>query len=66
MKREKDIARAMSLVWESLESHLPDVYDPVSKKVKEKIAKEHIGGKKFHCKCVKEYAFIIKVLADLL
>lgn len=62
--REKKIAHSIELAWDSLLSHLSDVYDPTYKKVKERKAKETIGNREFHVKCVKEYAEIIKTLAD--
>lgn len=64
--REKKIAHSISLAWESLESHLPDVYNPTTKRIKERLAKETIGSRSFHVKCVKEYAEMIKTLADQL
>lgn len=64
-KREK-IARAIRLVWLSLESHLEDTYDPTYPKLKSKLAKECVGDKNFHRKCVKEYGEIIKTLTELI
>ena len=63
-KRIKDIANAIRLTWDSLESHLTDTYEPIYKKLKQKVAKEHIGDANFHRKCIKEYAEIMKTLAD--
>lgn len=50
-QRKKDIAKAIKLSWDSLESHLPYVY-------------ENGKDKRFHVGCVKDYAFIIQVLSD--
>jgi hypothetical protein len=65
-EREKNIARSIDLAWDSLKSHLSDVYDPIYPKLKERKAKDTVGDRKFHVKCVKEYAEIIKTLADQL
>lgn len=64
--KAKQIARAIRIVWESLDSHLDDTHDPLYDKVKSKIARDHIGDKAFHKKCVKEYAEVIKTLTELL
>lgn len=50
--KHKELERAIRLVWTSLESHLPWTY------------KKSSEGKKFHRKCVKEYAETIKIIAD--
>lgn len=64
--KNKNIARAIRLVYDSLESHLDDTFDPLTPKLKDKRAKDHICGQRFHIKCVQEYAEIIKILSDLL
>lgn len=53
MERAKLIEKAMQLVWDSLQSHLPYTYE------KEK------DGYKFHKKCVAEYAELINILSKL-
>jgi len=55
--REKKIERAIELIYDSLESHLPYTYGNI---------KEVKGTKKFHKKCIREYAEIIKILSELL
>ena len=64
--KEKDIAKAIEMTWDSLKSHLAECYEPTNPHLKEKLARDVHGGRNFHIKCVKEYAFIIKVLADRL
>ena len=56
----QDVIKAIRLVYESLDSHL------IEEEEKKKCCREAVGSKSFHKKCVKEYAFIIKVLADKL
>jgi hypothetical protein len=55
-KRAKKIARALKLVWGSLDSHRAWCY---KKKIKGN------GGQKFHKKTVAEYAEIISILSEL-
>ena len=62
---KKDIVKSIRLVIESLESHLDDSIESPLKGLGRK-ARSHIGGKRFHKKCVKEYAFILQVLAEKL
>lgn len=62
----KKIAKCMKLIWSSLESHLDDTHHPVIDTLKEQRAKNFIGGARFHRKCVREYAYIIRVLSELL
>lgn len=63
----KQLARSIRLTWDSLDSHLDDTYDPVNDKVRgNKKLKEVHGGRRFHLKCVREYAVIIKTLVDQL
>lgn len=64
--REERIAKGIKLVWDSLDSHLEDTYNPTYNKVVELEAKKHIGTKAFHKKCVKEYAYLINLLNKLL
>lgn len=52
-KRAKRIKRAIKLVFDSLESHLRYTHLNTEE------------GKKFHKKCVDEYATVIKLLAKL-
>lgn len=57
--KEKKIIKAIRIVWESLDTHLDSSAD---KRLKGGI----IGSPKFHKKCVREYAEVIKILSDLL
>jgi hypothetical protein len=52
-KRAKKVERAIRLVWDSMDSHLAYTY------------KKHHDKSSFHKKCVREYAELIKILADL-
>jgi hypothetical protein len=54
-RKRKDIVKAIRLVWDSLESHIDAT-------IKSPDNKEHVGGRRFHKKCVEEYHFIIGVL----
>ena len=65
-ERERKIARAIELVWDSLSTHLEDTYAPTIAGVKDKKARRQIGGRKFHVRTVKEYGEILKTLTDLL
>jgi hypothetical protein len=57
-KRKDKIRRAIRLVWESLDSHLPYIdVKPESKSD---------GSIKFQTKCVKEYGELIYILTQLL
>ena len=49
--KEKDIERAIRIAWDSLQSHLRYTYAKSSE------------GKKFHKKCIREYAEIISILS---
>lgn len=51
--RAKSLERAVRLVYSSLESHLLYTHRPSSE------------GVRFHIRCVKEYAEILKILSDL-
>ena len=55
-ERPKKIAKAMNIVWASLESHLLIPY--IDKKYSDKDIK-------FHQQCVREYAELIKLLSEL-
>lgn len=60
--RAKKIDRGMRLVYDSLQSHLEDTHTPSSGSKK---YADTVGDKNFHKKCVKEYAEVIGILADL-
>lgn len=66
MTNKKDIVKAIRLIWSSLDSHLNDTYDPIFDKIKDKKAKEQIGNRAFHAKCVREYSEVISILSNLL
>lgn len=59
LKRKRDIVMAIRIVYDSLETHLDD-------SVKNAKNWKIVGSAHFQRKCVKEYAFVIKVLSDLL
>ena len=50
-QRDREIIRAIKLTYESLDSHLSYIYGP-----------QH----RFHRKCTREYADILKALCDSL
>jgi hypothetical protein len=52
-QRGQKIEEAIRLIWDSLQSHLQWTHTHSSE------------GEKFHKQCVKEYAILIKLLADL-
>lgn len=52
--REKKVEEAMRLVWDSLQSHLPYTYGKANTKTT-----------RFHKKCVREYALLLKILSEL-
>lgn len=56
-KRAKLVEKAIRLVWESLESHLTLTHAKIDAKTD--------GTHAFQKKCVKEYAELIKIIADL-
>lgn len=60
----KEISKSIQLAWDSLESHLSFSTRPLSVKLRKHIGT--IGGQRFHQQCVREYATIIKTLADCL
>lgn len=49
-EKNKDMEKAVRLVWSSLESHLTYTYRKSSE------------GKRFHLRCVKEYAKILEII----
>ena len=54
-KKQKELERAMKLVWGSLWSHTI-TFD----------ARDMKSRGAFHRRCIKEYAYILKALADRL
>lgn len=58
IQRRKRIAKAIRLVWASLDSHL----DASTEEEKNKC--ESCGSRQFHSRTNKEYAFILSVLCD--
>lgn len=61
--RRQRIAKAIRLVWDSLESHLDAA---AGAELEKDCCNEMIGLPPFHRKCVKEYGFVINVLSELL
>lgn len=57
-KRAKKVVKAIEMVWSSLDSHLYFTYK------RNKKARNN-EGTKFHQKCVREYAELIKLLSEL-
>lgn len=64
--KNKKLVKVIRTLWSSLDTHLDDTYSPISKTIRSKVAKKHIGGKKFHTTTVREYAEAIKILTELL
>ena len=64
MAKEKEIVKAIRLTWESLASHLPDAEKPLPKNLRKHTG--IIGGQRFHKQCVREYAEVIRTLANVL
>lgn len=62
-KNRQDIVQSIRLTWESLESHLDACVGPEHKK---KCCQKAVGLPPFHVTAVRDYAKIIKTLADLL
>ncbi len=62
-ERAKRLAEAIELTVDSLNSHLGYVDDEV-KSCNVRSHKQELGDKKFHRKCVREYAFVVLVLAE--
>lgn len=60
--RAKKIDNAIRIVWDSLDSHLSGTHTLTTTQKK---YVEEVGSNKFHQKCVKEYAEVIKVLSEL-
>jgi hypothetical protein len=52
-ERAKKIEQAIRLIWESLESHLYYTHAKSSE------------GIRFHKRCVRDYAALIKILSEL-
>lgn len=63
MTREEKITKVIEIISDSLASHLDYAHQTETKKAS--LLKAH-GSKKFHQKCVKEYAEAIKLLSELL
>ena len=63
MKNNANIAKAIRLAWDSLDSHLDSAK---GEKIGKECCDKAVGDKKFHVKCVREYAFIIQTLTDSL
>ena len=61
-ERAKQLKRAIELTWDSLDSHLGYINDEV-KACSVKSHKKELGDKKFHRKCVREYAEILLTLS---
>lgn len=60
--KRKAVARAIRLTWQSLDSHLPWI--DLTYHEKHRKRGDFVGGVAFHRRCVREYAEIIKILAD--
>lgn len=60
--RAKKIERAIVLTWDSLVSHLEGTHT-ISSTGKKYVSE--VGDQKFHRRCVKDYAEVIKILSDL-
>jgi hypothetical protein len=63
---KEHIEWAMTKLWESLKSHMDTGHADFIKMEKKKKYKKYLGSKEFHERCVREYATIIKILADLI
>ena len=63
-QHNKIVAKTITMIWSSLDSHLSETYNPT--KFRDKRAKEILGTSRFHIQCVKEYAEIIRMLSELL
>jgi cytoskeletal protein RodZ len=57
----RETAKAIRLVWDSLESHLDAA---AGAQVNRQCCNEIVGLPSFHRKCVKEYGFVIQVLSN--
>lgn len=66
MHANKDTERAIRLVWDSLLSHLDKVAIDPLEGITDKKARAIIGDRKFHVRCVQEYAEVIYTLSKLL
>ena len=63
MKKEATIVKLIEMTWDSLHSHLDECHSP--SKVPPSM-KGVYGDRRFHKKCVKEYAEMIRMLTTLL
>lgn len=61
-KKAKKIAKAIRMIYDSLESHL-DWTHPTKKEMR--IMKSRDETPEFHKKCVREYAELIMILSEL-
>lgn len=61
MKDRERIIKAIRLTWDSLDSHL-------DWSTEEKVENpcKYCGGRKFHARCTRDYAFVIQVLTEQL
>ena len=65
MSKEEKIEKIIQITFDSLDSHLPYTYDQQKcDNCKTKFCP--CDDTKFHKKCVKEYAEVIKLASDLL
>lgn len=60
----REVIKSIRSIWSSLDSHLDYTHTPIKTKSKE--MKAIHGGKRFHKKCVEEYAEILLTLTKLL
>lgn len=60
---KKDLVKSIQIVMDSLNSHLPECLEAQEEK---ECCQRAVGNPQFHRKTVKEYAFVIKTLSDLL
>lgn len=59
--KEKQIERAIRLIWSSLESHLTYTYEKPTR-----VDLSRGETQKFHKDCIREYAETIKILSELM
>lgn len=62
-KSRRKIARAIRLVWESLDSHIDASIGTVHKNP---CCNRAVGSPSFHKKCVREYIDVLDALTELL
>lgn len=60
IEHKKRVVKAIRLAFDSLDSHLDVFIDAPKRKY------EITGSRKFHTKAIREYSYIIDVLADCL